>query len=244
MITYFTLVNPYNSLFNEIGETIKTHYPIGIPKDDPNYNEYPGIKKIDAVIEKNVTDNKRFNEPWKAFLKKLKSTAKKRVYNCSYPNELAFSGELILERFQDAALSRTKKIIFSVSLIGSYYTIYGVDETGIKDIWYDRPVEYKAINVITESPYREFEEKFNYLQFEIEAQFPDYKFVPVRICLSYVQGLQVPWSNQNECRVHNALFNHFFDNYDVRYFRGEQYYGSGINKIKVELRPPPELDSK
>jgi hypothetical protein len=243
MITYFPLDNHHTPLFAEIGQAIKNLYPIGLPADTPQYNEYPGIKLITAVVEKNMTDNKRFNEPWKAFLKKLKSTAKKRVQNCGYAHELAFSGELILERYQDATLSRTKKIIFSVSLISPYYTIYGVDETGIKDICYDRPVEYRAINVITESAYKEFEEKFNYLQFEIEARFPDHKFVPIRICVSYVQGLQTPWSNQNEYRVHNALFNNFFDNYDIRYFRGEISYGSGSSSIKVELRPPPESDS-
>lgn len=226
MITYFPLDNHHTPLFAEIGQAIKNLYPIGLHVDDPQYNEYPGIKKIAAVIEQNMTDNKRFNEPWKAFLKQLKSTAKKRVQNCGYAHELAFSGELILERYQDKSFSRTKKIVFSVSLISPYYTIYGLDETGIKDILRERPVEYRAINVITVSPYKEFEDKFNFLKSEIEQWFSGYKFIPVRICFSYIKELRTPSSYPNECTVHNALFNNPFDYYDKPHFRGEIYYGS------------------
>lgn len=226
MNTYFSLDNHHKPLFAEIGQAIKNLYPIGLPADDRQYNEYPGIKLIAAVVEKNMTDNKRFNEPWKAFLKKLKSTAKNRVQNCGYAHELAFSGELILEQYQDATLSRIKKLIFSVSLISPYYTIYGVDETGIKDILHERPAEYRAINVITESPYKEFEDKFNFIKSEIEEWFSGYKFVPVRICVSYIKEVQTSSSYPNECNVHNALFNNFFDYYDKPHFRGEMYYGS------------------
>lgn len=239
MIRYFPLDNSHNKLYAEIGETIKQHYPIGVIPDSPEYNEHPGTKKIMSIMEENATQNKKFNRPWNDFLKKIRTGSKRKIHNNSYLHDLSFSGELILERYQDDALLRIKKIRFSVSLIAPYFTICGIDETAIKEKANSLAYAYRAINVITESPYMEFETDFNYLQREIEAQFANYSFVPIRTSLLYVDGLRTPYFGPDECKLHNALFNRYFDFTPVIFFRGEMYYGSGPSSITVELFPPP-----
>lgn len=241
MIRYFPLDNRNKKLYAEIGEAIKQYYPIGVMPDSPEYNEHPGIKKIMTIMEENATQNKKFNKPWGDFLKKLRKGSKRKIHNCSYVHDVSFSGELILERYQDDALLRIKMIRFSVSLIAPYFTIYGVDETVIKEKADELAYGYRAINVITESPYMEFGTDFNYLQKEIEAQFVDYSFVPIRTSLLYVKGLHTPYFGPDECKLHNALFNGYFDFAPVIFFRGEMYYGSGPSNITVELLPPPPI---
>lgn len=241
VIRYFPLDNLYNKLYAEIGETIKQYYPIGITPDSPEYNEHPGMKKIMSIMEENATQNKKFNKPWSDFIKKLRSVSKRKIHNNSLFTDVSFSGELILERYRDESLLRIKKIRFSVSFIAPYFTIYGVDETVIKEKANKFAFGYSAINVITESPYEEFETDFNYLQREIEAQFTDYKFVPIRTSMFYIKDLYTPYSNLDECKLHNALFNGYFDYTPFTSFRGEMFYGSGPSSITVELRPPPPI---
>lgn len=241
MIRYFPLNNPYNKLNAEIGETIKQLYPIGITQDSPEYNEHAGIKKIMAIIEENMSHHKIFNKPWTEFLKKIHCGSKKKIYNSGLPLDVSFTGNLILERYQDKSLRRIKKIVFSISLIAPFFTVYGIDETFIKEKDNELASGYHAINVITESPYKEFEVDFNYLQQEIEKHFANYKIVPVRTCTFYVKGLQTPYTFLDECKVHNALFNGYFNFTPYTSFRGEMYYGSGPSNITVELLPPSPI---
>ncbi|SDE30910.1 hypothetical protein SAMN05216464_105178 [Mucilaginibacter pineti] len=238
MIRYFPLDNTHNKLYAEIGETIKEHYPIGVINDTPEYKEHPGIKKIMAIISENAAQNKKFNKPWIDFLKKLRSGSKKKIYNNSLLTDVAFSGELILESYEDNALFRTKKIIFSVSLIAPFFSICGVDETAIKERGDGFKRAYPAINVITESPFEEFENDFIYVQTEIEKKFTGYKLVPVRVSMCHVKDLHTP--NLSD-KLHNALFNGYFDFNHVQFFRGEMYYGSGPGNITVQMLPPPPI---
>lgn len=234
MIRYFTLNNKHNKLYAEIGETVKQYYPIGTERETLEYNEYAGIKKLMDIVEENMTRNREFYKPWREFLIKLRSGSIKKIHNSSLPSEYSFSGELILERYQDKSLRRIKKLIFSVSLIGPFFSLFGVDETFIKEDDNELASGYHAINVITESPFKEFEESFNYLQSEIEKQFTNYKLVPVRICLFTVMGLHTPYGSLDECKVHNALFNSYFDLNHVQFFRGELYYGGDSSNITVD----------
>lgn len=237
MTNYFHLENSYNKLFAEIGETIKQYYPIGVSNDSPEYNEYSGIKKITALWDENSIYNKRFNKPWKDFLKRLRSGSNRKIYDTSRLSDVSFGAELILESYRDEVLFREKKIIFSVSFIAPFFSICGADETGIIEQGDEFGRAYRAINVITESPYKEFETDFKYLQSEIETKFTDYKFVPIRASLLDVKDLFTPTFGLS--KVHNALFNDSFDFTPVTFFRGEVLYGSGPSSIKVELRPPP-----
>ncbi len=239
MNPYFPLDNHFNNLYGEIGETIKQLYPIGLARETDEYKAHPGIKSVTKVFEENGFHNAQFNKPWKEFLKKIKSGTKKKIHNISYLTNPSFSGELILERYHDDALCRVKKIVFSVSQVANFFTIYGVDETYIKEREKPSLNGYHAINVITESPYSEFESSFNYIHTAIAAHFVEYKLVPIRASLYTVKDLQTPYSDLQECSIHNALFDNSFDYQQVRFFRGEMFYGAPRSNIDVVLLPPP-----
>jgi hypothetical protein len=229
-----------NQLYLAIAEKINEYYPIGINRDTPEYKEYPGIKKIMSVLEKNMTDYNNQNKPWKSFLKQLRKGSKKKIHDTTIPHELAFQAELILKKYQDESLIYIKKIVFTVSFIGPFFSVYGIDITFIKENADGSGPLYDAVNVVTESPYKEFESAFNYLKEEIAEQFGSYKFVPIRVGLYDVKGLQTPYSDRDECTVYNALFDAALDYQPFQFFRGEMYYGSEKNpNIKVVLGPPP-----
>lgn len=221
---YFPLSNSQNKLLAQVADTIKEYYPIDVDIQSSEYNDYAGTKKIDALVSENMTNNKAFGQPWKSFLTELKQSTKKRVHNSSHAHEISFSGKVVLETYQDNSMRRIKKIQFAVSLIGPYYSICGIDETLIKDKMDDREFGYPAINVITISPYEEFEKEFTSLESQIKAQFPDHKFLPIDICLSFVKGLHLSY-NQEACTVYNALFNNSLDQFTSNFFRGDVHYG-------------------
>ncbi|MDB5156275.1 MAG: hypothetical protein JWR50_982 [Mucilaginibacter sp.] len=246
MINEFPLnSNSRNKLIAEISEIIKKYYPIDVNNLDPTYAEYPGIVELMKIVEENMTHYKRLIKPWNDFLKKLRTGSTKKIHNSGFMHEIAFSGEMIIQQSNYKSLKHIKKIVFSVSLIAPMFSILGIDETLILD-YHDElqhDVRYSAINVVTPSPYKEFETGFNYILKSIQEQFPNYKFVPFYVTQRFVKGLQTPNSYIGDCRVHNALFNRLFDYCPNNIFlRGDKSFGLEPSNIKVTLLPPPPLD--
>jgi hypothetical protein len=235
---YFSLENQRDPVLIEVAKTIKELYPIGINTYSPEYHEYPGIIKIKALIAENIGNNKNYNKIWSSLLKKLRKESGKEIDSTTFGVGPGFSGDLILEKYEDPSLIRIKRIAFAVSLIGPFYSICGFDETFIKD----DGISYHAINVVTASPYKEFEGDFNGIKYGIENQFKDYKFVPFLACLQFLKDLDVLDSHRQEPTVYSALFNHLFDhfNYSLPILRGDRVYGYDKSKFpKVTLTAPP-----
>lgn len=236
---YFPLDNSRNPLYGKIGKAIKGLYPIGVENNTDQYNEYPGIKKITDLIQRNFSDNAKSFKPWKDFITNLKVGKYKKINgNANMPFDVAFSGEVVLDRYDDASLLRIKRLAFSVSRIAPFFVIYGVDETFIKDQMRPEVFGYGAINVITESPYGEFKDAFDFIADSIAEHFPNHDFIPIRISLLQVEGLYTNSSHVKNCRVHNALFDDVFDFYEVKHFRGDIFFGSGPSNISVSFGPP------
>ncbi|HEY4195546.1 MAG TPA: hypothetical protein VGM63_08420 [Mucilaginibacter sp.] len=242
MKLYFPIPNPRNKLTTDIANTIKEFYPIGLTRESPDYGAYPGTIKLHEIMSDNIGNNKNFKERWGIFLKKLHKELKQSTYklaSSTYGFAPSFSADLELERYEDESLIRVKRLSFAVSLIGPFFTIFGIDETFIKEKQPEFPAFYHAMNVITPSPYKEFKNDFKYLEQQIEKQFNGYQFVPISMSLRLVKGLHHDYL---ECgKVHNALFNHLFDLADpsFRNFRGDRWYGYGESNVKVTLAAPP-----
>ncbi len=238
---YLSLDKPHNKLATEIANTIKEYYPIGLKVYEEDYDKYPGIVKLKESISEHMEDYNSYMKPWKNFLKNLPIGFKGKIYNSGLPHNTSYGGELILEKYEDKSLIRVKKIVFNVSWLGDFYTVYGTDETIIKDEKDGRELFYRAINVITASPYKEFEKGFNYLQQAIEKEFIDYRFVPFYLCCFNIKDLQLPYSEPFDTTVYNAIFSGELDLIHLPsiYLRGNKYYGAEPSNIKVELRRPP-----
>ena len=184
---YFSFEGYPDNLRNEIGKAIEEYYPVAIDQQSAEYFEYPGIKKLQEIMQENIANKTTFNELWKSFLVKLRKGLKKKIHSTIYGYVPGFSADLILERYEDEAMLRLKKISFAVSLIGPFFSICGVDETFIKEK--DHPTKaYTSINVITVSPYKEFQKDFLYLKEKIEEAFNGYQFVPMIAGLSFLEG--------------------------------------------------------
>jgi hypothetical protein len=186
-----------------------------------------------------------------SFEKEISERFNIEVIGTTYGQAPSFSCDLIIEIVEVDQLKRIKKLSIAVSLIGKFFTIYGVDETIIiekNENIFD--FNFHSINVLTTSPYREFETIFKDLKSMVEARFSDYKFVPFAINSMFIKGLQVRYLDKEECTIYNALFNHLLDTYDTRKLtRGNRHYGCDDwiienynfdNDITVELKPPDE----
>jgi len=246
MKIYLSLTNPQNQLSVKIAETINEYYPTGLEGNSEEYNKHAGIIKLNHLIGEHMNNYNAYIKPWKSFLENLPKGFKSKIHNYGLPHQTSYGGELTLEKYEDDALIRKKKLIFNVSWLGNFYTIYGVDETYIRDkkAMGEFDFQYHAINVITVSPHREFENSFNYLKTAIDEQFVGYKLIPFRVCCFYIKDLHTSYSYPHEATVYNTIFNESLDRvyFPLIHLRGDKRYGSEPGNIKVRLLPPPPED--
>lgn len=242
MKKYFPLDSSYNTLFKQLGETIKAFYPVGLSSFEPEYHEHAGIKKLQEIMWEGIGVRKNFRN-WSAFVKRIGAKLNKEVEGTTYGVMPGYSADLILERYEDDVLIRVKKISFAVSLLGPYYSVCGIDETTIKTHDDGHTRYYNAINVVTVSPFKEFEVCFRFIEQQITKRFKGYMIVPFEICMDFIKNVETLFSHGMEGTVYQALFNHLFNFYTHYYSRGESYYGLEENpNIKVTLLPPPKFE--
>ncbi|MEP7319473.1 MAG: hypothetical protein ABI921_12055 [Panacibacter sp.] len=225
MKEYFSF-NPETHDYWSIIETIKKYYPMGIEDDTwMCYNKDPSRKSLEEIIVKNIHEESEIKSIWNSLNTDVVKDLNKELIGTTYGQSPSFSAELILEKFENEKVWYRKKLCFSISLLGPFYTIYGIDETAIN--YPERKnYSYYKINAITTSPLEEFETPFLYLQKKIEEKWEAYKLVPFYINSMYVKGLKVPQIQQPENTVYHALFNHllfYIDTYIS--VRGKDSYG-------------------
>ena len=246
MKKYFPIDNASKiSLFSEIADTIIQYYPKGLNSFDAEYSKYPGIIKAKEIISENTGPPEQklgaLSKKWGSFLKSLRENIDNEIRGTTYGFVPGFSADLILEHFEDKALIRTKRIAFAVSMLGPFFSICGVDETFIKEKEREFESGYHAINVVTASPYKEFEKDFLAVKLLIERNFVDYKFIPFDDCMLFIKDVETPNSMGQEGTVYNALFNHLFNFYIHFRSRGDRGYGRGRDpNFRVTLTAPPE----
>lgn len=248
-MNYFSF-NPNKHNFWPIYDAIKMYYPIGIKCADQSvYFDYPGIKRLEAVVVENIHNRDNSNNlNWVSFEEEIGNRFNIEVVGTTYGQATSFSCDLIIMEFEQDQLKSVKKLSLAVSLLGKFFTIYGVDETIVvdkNDNIFD--FNFHAINALTISPYKEFETLFKGLKSIVEARFTDYKFVPFAVNSMYIEGLQVRGLDNQECTIYKALFNHLLDTYDTRKMtRGNKSFGyddwiienfDPANDMIVEFKP-------
>src|SRR3569833_1044030 len=223
MKRYFSLDNRYNTLFSLIGETIKSYYPVGISNSEPGYHENAGIKKLQELMWEGMGVRNNFRN-WTTYVNRVCMKLGKETASTTYGPRPCYSADLILERYEDEALIRTKKISFAVSLLGPYYSICGIDETTIKAFDDEMHKYFNAINVVTVSPFKEFEADFLFVEQQVTKRFKNYKFVPFQVCMSFIENVETLDSIADNGTVYSALFNHLFYFYTHNFSRGDRSY--------------------
>jgi hypothetical protein len=219
------LTSIQKDFYGPIIEAILKYYPLEIKSDAPAYFEFSGQVELGKIIVDNIHSRKNFKARWQDFDKEIRTDLKKRIDGQTYATRPSFSSSLIIKKFKHNELIHIKTLHYSVSLVGPFFTIYGVDETAITDKRDGHDLFYTAINIITISPYKEFESDFNFIKSKIENRFKGYKFIPFDLHSRSIQGLYDPYKDDEEYTIYRALFDDFLNGYDTYRKRGDYKYG-------------------
>lgn len=227
----------YNFSFNTktldfwpIYEAIKKYYPIGIQKGEEGrgiYHKYHGIELLEKIVVENIHNRENYERTWKSFEKHLGKKLNKEMEGTTMGQAPSLSSSIIMTNTTDGNCTYSKKIHFSVSLLGEFYQIYGTEETTIqKGIR-----RYNATNLVITSPIEEFKELFESLEAEIQNKYPTYKLVPFQISQTIINGLEVKYLHDKNCSINKALFNKYLDLFVLNgHTRGDKSYGYDVWK--------------
>lgn len=211
-----------------IYNTIKEYYPIGLQKPESNniYYTYPGIINLNNIIIENFKEGGNYENQWLRFVENIGKGLNSKVDNLLNGLIPSFTAAICIEKNQFHNGIHTKNVYFSVSLLGEYYQIFGLDSTTVFENG-NHWKGYRSDNVTTVSPYSEYEEYFHYIEKEIQKHFETYRIIPYFYGQMIINGLRVPYLDEKICSINNALFNGYLnEGRSMRYIRGDQYYGS------------------
>lgn len=211
----------------EVYEAIKHFYPIGIPKSDALvgnlYNAYPGMKELGELLTQHIHNHDNFQQTWVKFTDEIQDETGKKVIGTTNGQAPSFSSSLLIHNETVGECTHQKELNFSVSLLGNFYQIYGVDETIIYND--EERKYYISINVVTPSPFKEFKELFDFVEGKLKARFPAHKIIPYLFGQKYIRGLHLHYVDDEDCTVNQALFNQFLSIQSRYPTRGEEAYG-------------------
>jgi hypothetical protein len=226
--------------FNLIEDTIKKYYPFGIEYDSEwtQYMSFPGIEELGKLVVENIHSNKNYKERWLNFIKSIGKESGKKVSSNTFGQSPSFSAVVLLDTFEIKNYKISKSLYFSVSFLGPFYTVFGLDDVLLRD----GRAGYSATIAVTVSPYKEYEKDFLLLRKTIEERFKDYKYVPFAIYSRTMDGLKVSEVQEGHTSlIYNALFDTTLTSaiLDANVVRGEEDYGYEEWKI---IRTPTTDD--
>lgn len=229
-------------LFNfwPVFECIQKYYPVGVTLNEDTeqfYRSYPGFIALEKIIVENIHNRKNLRERWTSFEKKLKTKFDLKLEGTTFGHNPSFSASLILENKKHKEVITSKLLHLAISLLGPYYTIFGIDQTSqiltVDEMFESgpaKPVEFSAINAITISPFHEFETFFTELDREVQNQFNGFKLIPFSINQMQINGLSLLFSERKNCTVFNALFH---DTYEISQARIRGYHHYGFDNWRI-----------
>jgi hypothetical protein len=207
-------------------QALARYYPMGIRaqeygQEDPLLETYPGYQEMGTLIQENIVNRKQYRERWGSFLKQLKADFQLPVREPDTDLLVpSFSGLLQLKKTQQQDSLYLKELHFSVSLLGPFYTLFGMDKSvlplpnpyAFPQAGGQTPqTPYEAIHALTVSPFEEYSELFGQLQDKIRERFSGYKFVPYHIHCMYLEGLRLGGPGTEESSLYQLFFNNLLD---------------------------------
>lgn len=206
----------------KVYEDIIKYYPIGISSYDPRYLEYSGIISLQNKCYEKL-DSLAYNK-WKALVKEAK---KEIVGSLNLDSESplfypCYSGSLLLYKEKKGSMLFKRTIVFHISVIAPYFTIYGLDNISIAHNNM-LPIEFDPI--LYASPIDIYEESFKLIQKKIEDQYDGYRFISQNTLGKRITSLEVAGANVNEGQsssIFQALFT--FDNVTNYKWIGDPWY--------------------
>jgi len=207
--------------FVEIYKTIKTHYPINTTSKNERTKELESFKETNSIIRDSLQDKNTFKK-WSDYLVELKKYFPNQNISGNSSLQPGYGGIIEIKRnTQIQGVIISKELHVYKSLLGKYYTIFGVDEVK----YFDGAFYYMRFDpIITISPLNEYKTSFDLLKKKMKETFPDYKFIPFMFGTLKVKGLSTIYSEREngDSTINEALFmNHDYGSYnyigDLRY---------------------------
>ncbi|KAA3637388.1 MAG: hypothetical protein DWQ02_06840 [Bacteroidetes bacterium] len=213
-------------------ETIREYYPIGIQKNEINncYRDFKGLKKYEELLVKNIHNQQEFQAKWGDFSDSLEDVFQKKVIGSTMGQEPSINGRIIFEEEDFDSVIHLKELNFAISLLGPYFQIFATDKTILFGETPNR--KYSTTNIVTVSPVGQMSEPFMVLARMIKSHFGDFKLVPFSLGQMIIQGLQLPYSDSEECTVNMALFNNVLENISECHILGDRHFDMQEWQIK------------
>ncbi|UPL49607.1 hypothetical protein [Hymenobacter sublimis] len=219
--------------------TIQQYYPLGlaVPEYDDDFRRrYPGHEQLWNICTDRIENYPAFRQRWKPFQNHLKAVFKRTVYQ-SGGVAPSYAGHLVVQKPKPPALGHRKELHFAISLLGPYYTIYGLDTSWVElpETRYamghpepnTQPVMRSAIHALTISPYEEYADLFVRLEAAIREWFPEHRLVPFAIGRQALAGLVVEGCSAQPACLHAAVFHTEipWQSLGFQHHRGDEHYG-------------------
>ncbi|MEM7510485.1 MAG: hypothetical protein AAF388_06105 [Bacteroidota bacterium] len=225
--------NPKRFNLWPIYDTIKKYYPIGISRDSEIYGEYEGMKELEEVLKEKNPKPRYYDNYWESFEQIVQQKIGFPLESTTDTQTPSFSAFLTIESFFPTVEERnvnqmalTTELHFCVSLLGPFYTVYGVRK-GVYLVKHRKRFQRQSLNaniVNIVYPCGEFETPFLELNELILDQFDGYKFVPYSIFNMEIEGLQVHYGEGLSRKIYYALFNDSF-NFHIPIVEEPGHYG-------------------
>lgn len=204
-----------------IYEDIKRFYPLGLDQQSPLFSAYNGNSMYEQALIDNIQTEENFNRIWVKFNEELVVLlGGKLLVDTTYGQCPSFSSFVELDRKEVSGGFVVVQLYFTVSLIGSYYTV-------LERTVYEKVVEGR--NIIRSlycwsSPSNEYSQEFELVVNKIENGFKGYRFVPNSIYTKEITGLKVYYEvlTLRSTSIYNALFNAQIDQ-DIQVFGDTRY---------------------
>lgn len=187
------------------------------------YYQYRGISLLEKLIVENIHNQYRFQKQWGSFKEIIQKISNKKIIGTTNSQMPSFSAALELEQKRFEQFTHIKRLHFSISLLGPFYQIYGLDQIILSEKATKK--RYRGLGIPTISPFEEYKKAFELVEQQIKQHYPEHKIVPYVFGQTFVHGLEVRYLDSKDCTVNNALFNHFLDNSISQSLRGDKFYG-------------------
>ena len=189
-----------------IYEDIIKHYPLGISPEDPLFNQYKGSALFEELSYSKLKP--RAYNKWKSLVNELKNGSSD-VLESDYESPLfypCYTGILVLHNEKNSKVVYRRELVFHLSLLSPYFTIYGLDKVNVNS-GTEMMKEFEPLLYL--SPIDIYEPYFKLVRTQIEKMYLDYKYISHGILTKRVNALYVPGSkikNGQYSSVFQALF--------------------------------------
>lgn len=196
--------------YSTIINAIEKFYPKNTYPDHPGpYFDYPGTKMKDQIIQNSRSNSQ--SDHWNSLIDVLKKKLPYKVRNMTLIQQHSFNGHILLESYQSSHLSSTLNLIFSVSLLGPFFTIVGTEGIHIdrhkETIASGGEFKYAHANVIVYPSPNEFISKSYFLlRSTLKEFFENYKQIPYEVLNMRVKNMYSLSSYNSFGSVYEFLF--------------------------------------